>query len=267
MNAIATTSWTAQTAQLVRDTFARGTTEQEFQVFMATCQRLDLDPFAKQIYAVKRWDKKAKREVMSLQVSIDGFRVIAERSGQYRGQTAPQWCGDDGVWRDVWLAKEPPAAARVGVWREGFKEPLYRVARWESYVQTDRENNVTRFWATMGDVMLAKCAESLALRAAFPHVLSGLYTTDEMAQADNSEPVQAELEPTPAPAKALPAKTSPRVDELIGRIRDAMEAGDVGAFEAARAEATKIKATLNAEERRALGDQIKAANRALGGEP
>jgi|SRR3982751_2287441 len=189
--------------QLLRETYARGSTPQEFELFVSICNRLRLDPFARQIYAVKRYDSQLKREVMAAQVSIDGMRLTAERTGHYGGQEPAQWCGYDGQWVDVWLDDEPPAAARVAVIRRDFAAPIVAVALFREYVQTKQGGEPTRFWATMPANQLAKCAEAAALRKAFPNELSGVYSDAEMDQAENDNARPPAREPQRPAVKAM----------------------------------------------------------------
>jgi phage recombination protein Bet len=171
MSNITTTTFSAQQVDLIKKQIAVGATDDELKLFLHQARRTGLDPLARQIYFIKRGGK------MSIQLSIDGFRLIAERSGKYAGQAGPHWAGEDGQWRDVWTDKKPPVVARVGVMRSDFKDVTWGVARWDAYAQQ------TPIWAKMGAEMLAKCAEALALRKAFPQELSGLYETTEMQQS------------------------------------------------------------------------------------
>jgi phage recombination protein Bet len=177
--------WTPEQTQLIATTIAPGCSSDELRLFAYACQRTGLDPFSKQIYAIKRGGK------MTIQAGIDGLRAIAERTGELDGSHT-EWCGDDGQWADVWLSAKPPAAAKTTIWRKGSSHPFTGVARFADY------NAGQGLWSKMPAAMIAKCSEALALRKAFPANLSGVYSTDEMEQVE-VQPV------TVTAAPALPA--------------------------------------------------------------
>lgn len=182
-------------------------------VLLHVSQRTGLDPFAKQIYMIGRNDKDAPGgKKWTIQTGIEGFRVVSERHPQYGGVTDPdaEWCGEDGVWRDVWLDDtKPPVAARFGVLRKDFPHPVRAVARYSEYVQTKYSGEPNSMWRKMSAHMLAKCAEALARRKAFPQDLGNVYTDDEMGHVDNPPPVIVQSE------RAEP--TEPDWDGLIAQ--------------------------------------------------
>lgn len=201
--------------QLIKDSYAKGTSDAEFALFVRTAEHLRLDPFKRQICLISFWDSKLKKDVFQPAITIDGQRSKAQDTGLYEGQTKPEWCGPDAVWVDVWLSNEPPAAARVGVYRTGFREAVYGVARFSSYAARRTDNGeLIRNWKSMPDVMIAKCAEAMALRKAFPDEMSGIYAPEEMEQANNNAPATKTPSTSRPKPTAMPTASSPQEQAL-----------------------------------------------------
>jgi phage recombination protein Bet len=186
--------FTPEQYDIIRTTLCADATNAQFGLFIAVCNRTGLDPFAKQIYPVIRKTKNGP--AMAIQIGIDGYRLIAERSRDYGGQDAPEWCGPDGTWTDVWLDDEnPPAAARVRVYRNGHQVPTVGIAKYKEFVQYENEwgdrngrrevigKHPTQMWKDMPANQLAKCAEAQALRKAFPNELRDIQGDFEMEAA------------------------------------------------------------------------------------
>lgn len=182
---------------VVKQTVCKGATDEELRWFLAVCRRTGLNPLARQIYAIKRKSKGSDgqwRETLTIQTGIDGYRLTAERSGDYVPGPEPTYTYDA-------KGNLESATAYVKKYSRGEWHIVSATARWTEYCQKTRDGDPSGQWATMPHLMLAKCAEALALRKAFPAELSGLYTNEEMGQADNSQPApRATVRERPRPA-------------------------------------------------------------------
>lgn len=158
---------------IVRQNYARDATDSEFAMFLGICKHLRLDPFKKEVYFAKIQGR------VCVMTSIDSLRNKAIETGLWKGRTMPQFCGEDGVWKEIWPHKYPPFACKVGVKKIGFDEPQYAIAEWDAYAK-QYNGKPTGNWATMGNHMLAKCAEALAIRIAFSNVTYGMNISEEM---------------------------------------------------------------------------------------
>lgn len=175
-NEVAVMNLDREKIELIKQTVAKGATDIELELFLHACKRTGLDPLMKQIYAIKRWSTTDQREVMSFQTGIDGLRLIADRTGKYAGSS-------DAIFEEQ---NGKPIMAQVTVLKiiEGEKCAFTASARFEEYVQKNRQMQPTSMWAKMPYLMLAKCAEAQALRKAFPMELSSVYTNEEMSHLD-----------------------------------------------------------------------------------
>jgi phage recombination protein Bet len=200
--------YSTEQIKLLAETVAKGCDQNELAFFLQVAKLKRLDPFTGQIHVVKRWDSSLGKEKISIQTGVDGYRAIASRTGDLAGIDDPEYDSE---------VEEHPNWAKITVYRYGRgdeKVPYRATARWGEYVQTYKDKQTGELkpnpmWKRMPYLMLGKVAESLALRKAFPDELSGMYTNEEMGQADNETPgiTPASLQKPPV---SMPKSTDER---------------------------------------------------------
>jgi phage recombination protein Bet len=208
------------------------------QVFHHVCQITGLDPFRRQIYMIGRNEKQPDgkyRKKWTIQTGIDGFRVIAEDHPQYAGTLDPEWCGEDGVWRETWTDRRPPVMARVKVLRHDRQHPITLPVRFSEFAATyGASGDLQGQWKTKPAHMIAKVAEAAALRKAFPRQLAGVYTDDEMAHVDNPvrgrRGVVVEQDAQPVTAAELTGRPQPSTRDWDAEITEAAHVRDLDAL-------------------------------------
>lgn len=210
--------------------------------FLAVCRRTGLDPLARQVYCIGRTSKSDPSGVeWSIQTGIDGFLVVAERTGEYRGRSPFQWLTAKREWVDVFIPGpnydgDHPLAARAIVHRAGWERPVEAVAEWNAYVQTKTNGEPVQMWKKQGPGQLAKCAFALALRTTFPQDLSGVYTDDEQGGV----------------REAIEAGRREELEEATQRWQEQIEATDLDDLPALDAEMRRDGSNASAEDFAAL---------------
>lgn len=189
-----------------------GAGESDLNVFFHQCKRTGLDPFARQIYMIARKGKQ------TIQTGIDGYRLIGRRAADRAGDLItvhpPQWAHPDGGWRDVWMpAWGNPVGARVTIERNG--SPFTATALFDEYKQTKYNGGLTAMWTQRPAGQIAKCAEAAAWRMAFPQDLSGIYTDEEMGQADNAASAAPKTPTGPGVASLLDPEPDPEPEPTM----------------------------------------------------
>lgn len=214
-------NFTTQQIELMKNTIARNTTDTEFAWFLYVAKARRLDPLQRQIHCVKRkvFNKETKDydEVMTIQVGIDGFRSIANRTNLY--MPSPHQAVVDTTDKGVLIA----VTFFVLKWspHDHMYHEFSGTARLNEYIQLYRDGNEWKpagRWAYAATDQLEKCAEAKALRRGWPEELGDFYAPEELDHVQNHNPVaprgKAEVAPPKSEETAKPkpegkAKTEP----------------------------------------------------------
>jgi phage recombination protein Bet len=209
--------------ELIKRTVAKGASDDELRLFVQVCKGAQLNPFLKQVFLVPRWDSVSGKEIRAIQVSIDGFRAIAEGSGAYAGNDDPIYDGETEI--DIPAGKSSaarkltvPNKATVTVFKivDGSRYAFTATARWSEYYPGPKMGFQ---WHIRPYLMLGKCAEALALRKSFPKLLSGMYAQEEMDKGQTEATDAQKAQKMFATAKTMIEKaTLKELEDYKGKV-------------------------------------------------
>jgi len=197
--------YSGEEIQLIKETVAAGCTETEFALLMQLSKTWQLDPFQKQIWAVKYPNSPA-----AIFCGRDGFLAIAHRSGQFDGMESGTETDENGK-----------TIGWCRVWRKDMSRPFHVRVPLAEYEQRDKQGNVTKFWRTKPQTMITKVAEAQCLRKAFS--VSGLYSPEEFDDAPQQQQVQRPMKDITPQAGVLVCDTcgiALRDDDALKTIRE-----------------------------------------------
>ena len=192
---------------LIKKNIAQDTTDDEFLMFMAQVAKTKLDPFAKQIYCIKRSGK------LQITASIDGLTLIAERTGKFAGFSKPIFKDDE---------KGNPLTCEMSIFKFSPTNERYEAATIICYYKEFKPGSGLDFmWNAKPHVMLGKVTRAQLLRMAFPQELSNTYEEDEVPQIQDYELPDEHPERRAVPTHEINRDTEPMMGVQKQAIREA----------------------------------------------
>lgn len=183
--------------------------ENEKQAFIQIAKLYQLNPFKREIYAVKY----KEGDPMSIITGYEVYLKRAERHSQYEGEEISFNNDKDGNLE----------TCTVKVYRKDRKFPTVKTVWLSEYIQLidekvfDKGNMVktgkkipTKFWQKT-HTMLEKVTIAQAYRKAFPDEMGGMpYTSEEMPETIDTPHTETKEPSTSAPVAAVPLAATPQ---------------------------------------------------------
>lgn len=190
-------------------------TDQEVVMFMSLCKYQKLNPFLKEAYLIKFGNSPA-----TIVTGKDVFTKRAKRNPNYAGKQAGIIVEkEDGTIEEREGSMALEGEKIVGGWAKiyikGYEKPEYASVSFDEYAGRKSDGTLNSQWKSKPATMIRKVAVVQALREAFPEDFGGLYSEEELSQAEsvsiqqetveviNQEEVKAETVSEPAQEKSV----------------------------------------------------------------
>ena len=190
-------------ANMVRNYLVNGdgkVTDQEVVMFINLCKFQHLNPFLREAYLIKYGSSPA-----TMVTGKDVFTKRAKRNPKFAGMSAGIFVsrGSELIEREGAMAL--PGEQIVGGWArvymKDYEQPIYAAAGFEEYAGRKKDGSLNAQWSSKPATMIRKVALVQALREAFPEDFEGLYSPEEIREANevinySNTPIEVPKAPT-----------------------------------------------------------------------
>lgn len=164
--------------QVIKNTVAKGATNDEFQMFIHLCQRYSLDPFLKEIWFIKYGNSQDSPIIMT---SRDGYLKIAQQNDNFEGLKSFVVREGDifeiDAQTDAVIHKFGAKRGKIiGAWAAAYHKTRRPAVCFVEFEEYKKNSDV---WKKYPSAMIQKVAEVFVLKRQFG--ISGLVTQEEMS--------------------------------------------------------------------------------------